>query len=150
MVPGIHANANPNRSHRGSEVYFCSEKASDAMAALVAERENRVIHEADRQVLSRNAVDIEEILFRFERKLYWEDSRQVSDMILKRLVAAAGTDDRGVHSANFSVLRHAKMPAVLVEIGYLSNREEARRLADPAYQGRIAEGIYRALEGLMP
>ena len=150
LFVSIHVNANENPVHRGSETYFCSERASDAMAALVAERENRVIHEEEQQVLSRNAVDIEEILFQFERKLYWEDSRQVSSLILQGMVGSAGTADRGVHSANFSVLRNAKMPAVLAEIGFLSNPQEAKRLTDPAFQQRVVEGIYGALESLIP
>lgn len=150
LFVSLHANANTNKAHSGSEIYFCSEEASDKMAALVAERENKVIHEEERDVLSENAVDIEEILFRFERKLYWEDSRQVSGLILDQLASAAGTRNRGVHSANFSVLRNAKMPAILVEVGFLSNRNEAGKLLRPAFQQRVAEGIYNALETLMP
>ena len=147
----LHANANENAVHRGAEVYFCSENASDAAAALVAERENRVVAAGEGgPPSSRHAVDIEEILFRFERKLYWEDSRRVSEVVLPGLVTAMVTEDRGVRSANFSVLRNAKMPALLLEIGFLSNRVEAGRLADPEVQERIVSGVYRSLTPLLP
>lgn len=62
-----------------------------------------------------------------------------------------GAVDRGINSANFSVVRESKMPAVLVETGFMTNHEELLRLKDDAYQTRmargIAQGIIRYLNG---
>ena len=53
--------------------------------------------------------------------------------------------DRGVRQAPFTVLRGATMPAVLVEVGYLSNLEDAAMLADPDVRQRIAESLFRGI-----
>jgi N-acetylmuramoyl-L-alanine amidase len=53
--------------------------------------------------------------------------------------------DLGVKSALFYVLLGARMPAVLVETAFISNRDEERRLASPAYQEEVAAGIARAV-----
>lgn len=62
-----------------------------------------------------------------------------------------GAVDRGINSANFSVVRESKMPAVLVETGFMTCHEELLRLKDDAYQTRmalgIAQGIIRYLNG---
>jgi N-acetylmuramoyl-L-alanine amidase len=62
------------------------------------------------------------------------------------LLQANGNLDRGVRRARFlSVLRTQQRPAVLVEGGYLSNRREARLIADPAYRQKLAEAVARGL-----
>lgn len=56
-----------------------------------------------------------------------------------------GAIDRGINSANFSVVRESKMPAVLVETGFMTNHEELLRLKDEAYQTRMAQGIAQGI-----
>ena len=53
--------------------------------------------------------------------------------------------DRGVKSALFYVLLGARMPAVLVETAFISNRAEEQRLARAAYQDEVADGVARAV-----
>jgi N-acetylmuramoyl-L-alanine amidase len=55
--------------------------------------------------------------------------------------------DLGVKSALFYVLLGARMPAVLVETAFISNRDEERRLASARYQDEVAAGIARAVSG---
>lgn len=141
----IHCNAMDDPAKRGTEIYFCSEKASDAMAELVAQRENAIAQQEAEEAVPGNYVDIEDILFRLERKLYWEASGEISKGIIDRMIPVLGTADRGVKSANFAVLRTAKMPSVLVEIAFLSNPEEEQMLKSGAFQQHAAEAIYRAL-----
>jgi N-acetylmuramoyl-L-alanine amidase len=64
--------------------------------------------------------------------------------ILKR-VGSSGTTSRGIRRADYRVLVHAKCPAVLVEIGFLSNRTEATRLVNASYQRRQAEALARGI-----
>ncbi|MBM3266161.1 MAG: N-acetylmuramoyl-L-alanine amidase [Candidatus Sericytochromatia bacterium] len=59
----------------------------------------------------------------------------------ERLVAATGRPDRGVRQARLFVLRHDRIPATLVEMGFLSNAAEERQLVDPAYQQVLARAI---------
>lgn len=56
-----------------------------------------------------------------------------------------GAVDRGINSANFSVVRESKMPAVLVETGFMTCHEELLRLKDDAYQTRMALGIAQGI-----
>jgi N-acetylmuramoyl-L-alanine amidase len=63
------------------------------------------------------------------------------------LLQVNGRHDRGVRRARFlGVLRWQHCPAILVEGGYLSNPQEARRIADPAYRQKLAEAVAQALE----
>ena len=65
----------------------------------------------------------------------------------RSVLRATGTVDRGVRRARFmTVLQGQERPAVLIEGGYLSNPDEARRIATPEYRQALAEGVARALE----
>lgn len=57
------------------------------------------------------------------------------------LIAKTGAKDRGKKTANFSVLRNTKMPAILVECGFISNDAERGNMVNSAYQQKLAEGI---------
>lgn len=58
---------------------------------------------------------------------------------------ATGAVDRGINSANFSVVRESKMPAVLVETGFMTCHRELERLKDEAYQSRMVQGIAQGI-----
>jgi len=64
--------------------------------------------------------------------------------VLEDLVEATGAPDRGVRSQKL-YMRHTKLPAALAEVGYLSNPGERRRLLDPAYRERIAQGLLQGI-----
>jgi hypothetical protein len=69
----------------------------------------------------------------------------VGKVVLDNLVAAIGTRSNGVRQANYFVLRNTTMPAILVEVGYLSNPEEEANLKDPEFREKAAEGIFRGI-----
>ncbi len=71
---------------------------------------------------------------------------QLATLIQDRLVQATGLANRGVRRANFYVLRHTTMPAVLVELAFISNPKEEALLATPAWQERCAAAIAAAVE----
>jgi len=75
-----------------------------------------------------------------------ERGKLLAEDIHAALLSAAGMDDRGVRTANYYVLRHTDMPAVLVETGYLTNEDECARLASEDYQNTLADGIARGIE----
>ncbi len=72
-------------------------------------------------------------------------STALAAAILEALVLETGAVDKGVRPANFYVLRNSNIPAVLVEVGFLTNQAEAARLADSAYQQEIAAGIFKGI-----
>ncbi len=59
----------------------------------------------------------------------------------KRLISATGADDRGVKRATFAVLRDAPCPAMLVEVGFMSNAAEEKKLGNAQYQAKIVQGL---------
>ncbi|MER3405501.1 MAG: hypothetical protein C4289_10390, partial [Chloroflexota bacterium] len=68
-------------------------------------------------------------------------SRQLAARLLTELTAATGSPDRGIRQRPFYVLGATRMPAVLVEVGYMTNASDAARLRDPVYQQRVAQGL---------
>ncbi|MFU1795553.1 N-acetylmuramoyl-L-alanine amidase [Paenibacillus azoreducens] len=68
-------------------------------------------------------------------------SKEFANVMHKHLVQAAGLSDRGVRYGNFHVIRETKMPAVLLEVGYLSNKNDEAALFSESFQQRVAQGI---------
>lgn len=62
--------------------------------------------------------------------------------IQSELVRRLGPNRRQANAGDYRVLKDTHMPAVVVEVGFLSNPREARLLADPSYQKKVAEAIY--------
>ncbi|GEA17465.1 N-acetylmuramoyl-L-alanine amidase [Moorella sp. E306M] len=74
-----------------------------------------------------------------------EERRRLATAIQAALVAAIERKDLGVLEANFSVLRNTNMPSVLVETAFISNPTEEQLLNSPAFQARVAEGIFNGI-----
>ncbi len=82
----------------------------------------------------------------FPNNAFDAQNLQLALRVHRALLQVNGKRDRGVRRARFlGVLRGQHCPAVLVEGGYLSNPQEARRIADPAYRQRLAEALAQAL-----
>ncbi len=84
-----------------------------------------------------------------ETYYFSDDSYPLAKSIHKSLLRNLGRPDRGVRKNNFYVVHHTKMPAALIEIGYLSNAEEEALLSSPAYQERAAQAIYTGIREFM-
>ena len=69
------------------------------------------------------------------------EAERLGESILESISDRLGSVNRGVMAANFVVLRRTRMPAVLVELGYLTNPTEALNLNSPAWQRAVAEAI---------
>ncbi|HCO12438.1 MAG TPA: hypothetical protein DIT19_04350 [Desulfonauticus sp.] len=148
LFVSFHVNANENRKPRGMETYFCSERASSKEAARVAEFENSVLKLEKNELIQKGYVNIEEILFLFERKRYWEAGGEVASLIQNNLKNRLPLKNRGVHSANFYVLRRAKMPSILLEMGFISNPEEEKLLAQSDFRHKLALSIASSIVSL--
>ncbi|MGA8892480.1 MAG: N-acetylmuramoyl-L-alanine amidase, partial [Anaeromyxobacteraceae bacterium] len=143
LFVSIHANAHPRRDRNGVETYFLN-VTDDRYARRLAARENGSVEESD-------ASDgVQRILTDLNAKASAGASRTLARMVQKEITARARQSqgpvrDLGVKSALFYVLLGARMPAVLVETAFLSNRAEEKRLASPAYQQLVADGVARAV-----
>lgn len=70
-----------------------------------------------------------------------KSSKDLANKIQEALVEVSSTADGGVKEGNFSIISNTEIPSVLIEVGYLSNFEEASNLSDDKYQSTIARGI---------
>ncbi len=68
-------------------------------------------------------------------------SAALAHSIHSKVLRATGAEDRRVRSRGFSVLRNTKMPAVLCELGFLTNRDEARRIRSSSHRQRLADAV---------
>lgn len=137
LFVSIHVNANADPSVHGFEAYYL-DLAGDPQAARTAALENAG---SDRRL-----GDMQSMLADVMLNARTEESRRLAGDIrrlsLFRIKKRGYTvKDNGVKSAPFHVLLGAGMPAVLVELGYCSNSNEARNLADPKYRRVLAEGL---------
>ncbi|HEY3426621.1 MAG TPA: N-acetylmuramoyl-L-alanine amidase [Negativicutes bacterium] len=69
-------------------------------------------------------------------------SSNLATPVQSALVKETGAVDKGVSTANYLVLRNASMPSILVEMGFVSNQQEAARLQNNAYRNQIAQGVF--------
>lgn len=135
----IHANASWNPAARGTETFFNSRYVYGEEAEEVAMRENSA---SGVEKISEGAKDI---LWDLIQNQYRSESNNLSHRVQGELCRACGLIDRGVKSARFSVLRGVKMPAILVEVGFISNPWEEKKLREKDFQFLIAQGIYQGL-----
>jgi len=72
---------------------------------------------------------------------YYDSGKQLADTVRKSIVQNVKIRDRGIRSARFYVLRKTSMPAILVEVGYVTGSEDAANLNQASYRNKMAEGI---------
>lgn len=138
----IHANAAFRRSVRGYETYYLSFSASDLEASQVALLENRALGVEGRE--GEEAL-LEAILWDMAQLEYINQSGELAARVQQSMVKHAGGRDRGVRQAPLAVLMGARMPATLVEVGFITNPEQEIKLNRDTYQTRIARSLFEAV-----
>jgi N-acetylmuramoyl-L-alanine amidase len=142
----IHTNSHPVRSAYGAETYILSLTASDDHARKVAEIENDSLALATSETSPAENDDLKLILFDVIHKKYIEESKFVADVIQAEFHGNLQSRDRGVKQAPFRVLKGVAMPAVLVEVEYISNPGKEHLLQTDEYRTRIAESLLHAIK----
>jgi len=140
----LHINAAGARSARGTETFFLGQHKTEA-ARKVMERENSVIRYEDNP---EDYADFDEqALVRqiLAQSAYMRQSEKLASLIESQFADRVQRRSRGVHQAGFYVLWSASMPAVLVELGFLTNPAEARFLRSERGQSYLASAIFRAV-----
>ena len=133
----IHANASRNRSARGVESYLLN-FASTPDAAAVAARENA----SSTLTMSHLNDLVKQIALNSKLDESRDLARHVQTAMVRKLRPSnQQIRDLGVKQAPFVVLVGASMPSVLVEVSFLSHKQEGRLLGTGAYRQRIAEGL---------
>ncbi len=138
LFVSLHLNSSFGNRATGAETYFLNLEASDERALQAAE-------DANRAGGGDPLTDLQLILWDMAQSRHLTASQRLASLIQEELNETLGLRDRGVKQAPFRVLMGAAMPAVLVELGFLSNPAEVERLQDPVYQNELAEALTRAL-----
>ncbi len=142
----IHADSAPNDQARGASVYTLSAVASDAIAERLAARENKsdIIGGVN---LGVEAPEVGEIMVDLVRRATGNVSVEFADR-LQTALEEQDVNFRGQfhHFAAFAVLKAPDVPSVLLESGYLTNRDDAERLFSAAGRSKVARGIALAVE----
>jgi N-acetylmuramoyl-L-alanine amidase len=136
----IHANAAVRSAMKGAGVYFLSIDRADAEARRMAESSD-----AQLPTLGGGTRTIDLILWETAQARYLEQSNALANYVEQALRARIEMSSRAVQQAPFRVLVGANMPAVLVEIGYLSNPDQEQSLASAGYQDLVAQALLDAI-----
>ena len=138
----LHMNASPNREARGVETYYLDNTTDEASIRLAA-RENAT---------SRKSIsDLQFILSDMTQNMKLEDSVALAHRLQVALVATTGNHlreikDLGVKKALFYVLVGARMPSVLVELFFITNRDERRAMRQDKFQDAVVDSLYDGIQ----
>ena len=147
----IHVNAAENRSAKGAETYTLGiEEARTERNLEIAKRENGVIlleenHEKTYANFNPNSPE-SYIIFEYMQSEFVKESIHIAQYVQENFANDANRHDRGVRQAGFLVLNATSMPSILVELGYISNAEEAKYLTSASAQKRLSDCISKAFD----
>jgi N-acetylmuramoyl-L-alanine amidase len=148
LFVSIHADTlRQARSVAGTTVYTCSDRASDAEAQRIAERENDADRLAGEEKKKAADPGVADILFDLERRETRASAHKFSHGLVARLADAGGLNRNPERSAGFVVLKAPDFPSVLVELGFLSNAQDVANLKTPAWRDKTAEAMRTAIDG---
>lgn len=145
----IHCNTNGNESAKGTETYVIGVSKEKSNLA-VAKRENQVItlednYEEHYQGFDPNSPETMVGLTMMQQN-YLDNSILFADLVQKQFTYRVGRKNRGVKQAGYWVISYTMMPSVLIELGFISNKEEEDFLNSSKGQVYMASAIYRAFK----
>jgi N-acetylmuramoyl-L-alanine amidase len=140
LFVSIHCNAHAEKSIHGLETYSMN-LARTPEEVKMAARENA---SEQRKIGDLQSI-LTDLMLNSKMKESEDLAASVQGGVLASLSRTRPIRDHGVHEAPFFVLLGAKMPAVLVEVGYVTNPEEAASLSDKAYLDKLASGLVGGL-----
>jgi N-acetylmuramoyl-L-alanine amidase len=132
----LHANASVRASAAGAEVFYLSLADYGDQAQRVALGESEAL-----PVYGGGTRDIEAILWEMAQARHIESSARLAQLVETALRERVPMSPRAIQQAPFRVLVGANMPAVLVELGFISNPEQERQLSSDAFQGEVVQAL---------
>lgn len=134
----LHADTLKQKDIRGATVYTISDKASDKLAADLAERENLSDQIAGKETVAEPP-EVADILLDLTRRETQAFSISLAESVLNSFKDQIGTINNPHRHAGFQVLRAPDVPSILVELGFLSNVEDEKLLLDETWRGKMAD-----------
>jgi N-acetylmuramoyl-L-alanine amidase len=149
LFVSLHVNALPRRAGytavRGFETYFLAEARTED-AARVARMENEAIRFDQSAEVENGGGGLDFILKDLQLNEYLRESARAAELVQEHLDSAHDGENRGVRQAGLMVLTTARRPAILVELGFSTNRSDARLMTERASQRRLAVSLANAIE----
>ena len=143
----VHADAVEDRRAKGASVYALSLKgASNEAARQLAQRENASSRVGGVSLAGKDK-DLVKVLLDLSQNAALGASLEVGDSVMAELARIGSVHRRKVQQANFLVLKSPDVPSILVELAYISNPEEEKKLNDRNHQNRLAEAILTGVRG---
>ena len=139
----IHANANRVKSLSGFEVYYVSATVNDSIRALSAAQNARL--DFSSSCFASSSQDLKATLWDMLYTQSRAESIELARYICRSMQKNLDTSILGIKGGRYYVLKGARVPAVLIEIGFLSNSNEERMLKNGYYRQSVAEAIERAV-----
>lgn len=141
----IHADSARNKNAKGLSVYTLSETASDKEAAALAERENKadVIAGMD---FAEHSREVSDVLINLAQRETMNRSSEFANIMVQKMRKSVKLLDNTHRFAGFAVLKAPDVPAVLLEMGYLSNRTEEKLLRQSSYRQKLAKSTGIAID----
>ncbi len=149
LFVSIHTNSSKNTKANGMETFTLGVSRSKENME-VAMLENSVIkleedYETKYEGFDPNSVD-SYIMFEFMKDQYTDRSITCADFIQTKMIQTSKRNDRGVRQAGFLVLRATAMPSILIELGFISNKEEEKYLNNNDNQVKLATAIFNGIK----
>jgi N-acetylmuramoyl-L-alanine amidase len=136
LFVSLHANASVRSSVSGAEVFYLSLEEYGDEAQRVAKGDSEAL-----PIFGGGTRDIEVILWEMAQARYIEQSSALAQTIEGALRERVPMSPRAIQQAPFRVLVGANMPAVLVEMGFITNPEQEKQLASDAFQSSIVQAL---------
>ncbi|MDO8536330.1 MAG: N-acetylmuramoyl-L-alanine amidase [Candidatus Omnitrophota bacterium] len=143
LFVSVHINASRSRSMNGFECYYLSEATNDNARALEA-FENATL-KTDEGTVMEHSTSLDKTLWDMKLTENRRESAQLAGDICSAVDNSLVTRNRGVKTARFYVIKFTRIPSVLVEVGYLSNKFEELKLKDENYSDRMADVIAKGI-----
>ena len=144
----IHADSSPNIDANGVSVFSLSDKASDKEAKLIAKRENAVDIIPSIKTDNRDPIIIGTLIKMFQRQAM-NDSALLAKKIIQNFKKTKLAVNRGHRFAGFTVLKSLNIPSVLIEVGFLSNMKEEKKLLNEQYINNFSKNLSLAIENYL-
>ncbi len=142
----LHCNASRAASAHGTEVYYLSLDASDRAAAALAESENRAPPGGATAEKNSAVRDLDLILWDLAQNQHLGASARLAEIVQADFNNLLGIATRGVKQAPFRVLIGVNAPAVLVEVSFITNADEEKKLTSEEFRRQVADTLAGSLE----
>ncbi len=144
----IHLNASRGNRASGAETYYLSSEATDDEARILAALENQSADSNGRPLITAGAEHktLDLVLWDLAQNKHQATSSVLAESVQRHMNDLTGTRNRGVRQAPFRVLMGATMPAILVEVGFISNAKEEAKFKRSDYLDQVAGALTNAVQ----